>query len=128
MIHQAKGVAAAALIILLSACSTRASDTIPMPAEYGEARIEVRNNNWSAMRVYAVRGTSRFRLGTVTSMDTQVLRIPRALASSSGEIRLIADPIGSREMHVTRNINVLPGQMLSFQIENHLPISSIFVR
>ncbi|CAN5626629.1 hypothetical protein BH23GEM6_BH23GEM6_03600 [soil metagenome] len=128
MIHRTRSTVSAALILLMSACSTRGSDTIPMPREYTDTRVEVTNNNWSAMRVYAVRGTSRFRLGTVTSMDTQVFRLPRAFSGASGEIRLIADPIGSHEMHVTPNINVAPGQMLSFQIENYLPISSLFIR
>jgi len=128
MSRHARPIFSVVLILIMAACSTRDSDTIAMPAEFSEARVEVRNNNWSSMRVYVMRGTTRFRLGTVTSMNTEVFRLPRSFAGASGDIRLIADPIGSRETHITQSVNLGPGRLLSFQIENHLAISTVSVR
>lgn len=86
--------------------------------------VRVTNNNWSTMTVYAVQGTSRFRLGMVTSMSTAVLRIPASILASASGLRLLADPIGGSETFQTPAIHVSPGDEVQLDLQNHLPISS----
>ena len=50
------------------------------------------------------------------------------MMAQSGNLRLVADPIGSRERHTSQPVTIWPGQRVEFRIENNLPISSIAVR
>lgn len=89
--------------------------------------IRVANNNWSDITVYVLRAGNRVRLGTVTSMGAGVFRMPDTLLRSSGNVQLVVDPIGSRQVFVTPSIQFFPGQEIDFQVENHLPTSSVSV-
>jgi len=88
--------------------------------------VRVTNNNWSNMNVFAVRGTTRYRLGMVTSMATQVFRLPAALAGAGG-VRLLADPIGGSEQFLTPAVYVRSGEEVKLELQNQLQISSISV-
>jgi hypothetical protein len=126
MLHNSRIAATAALILLVGACSTKDSRNHAALPE-AQTRVEVTNHNWSDMRVYVVRAGNRFRLGTVSTMGTQIFQLPRALASYHGGLQLVADPIGSREFHVTQPLSIAPGQLVSFKIENHLAVSTVSV-
>ena len=121
--------ATAAVALTLTACA--GGKTVrngPLPPEGKVSNVEVRNNNWSDMNVYVERNGMRQRLGTVTSMASRRFQIPRAFLTSTGAVRLVADPIGSQDRHVTPPVQVWPGQTVAFTIENHIAISSITVR
>ena len=115
------------LCLSLSACSLRGSQRDAAAREPVKTRVSVTNHNWSDMRIYVVRAGNRFRLGTVSSMRTQVFSLPSNLSQTSGGVQLLADPIGSRERHVTPMLNINPGQLVNFKIENHLAISSVSI-
>jgi hypothetical protein len=120
-----------ALVIALSAgaCAGNSGPQDgPLPPRGNTATVRVTNNNWADMNVYAERGGMRLRLGTVTTMATRAFKLPRTLMNGNGNVRLVADPIGSRESHVTSPVQVWPGQTVAFRIENHIAISSITVR
>lgn len=89
--------------------------------------VRVTNNNWSNMTVYAVRGSTRLRLGMVTSMATQVFRLPAALANGAGGVRLLADAIGGNEQFLTPAVQVSRGEEVKLEIHNQLQISSVSV-
>ncbi len=127
MIRTARVSSALVAGLLISACASGGPRSGALSPERTQTRVEVSNQNWSDMRIYAVRGGSRFRLGMVSSMSTQVFRLPRTLANGSEGIQLIADPIGSREMHMTQRLTITPGQLVSFRVENHLAISSVSI-
>jgi hypothetical protein len=91
------------------------------------AQVEVKNNNWANIAVYLVRSGMRTRLGMVTSMKTEIFRIPRALLGGTEDVRLVADPIGSSEVYTTPAVQVWPGQTVALTLENHLAISSVAV-
>jgi hypothetical protein len=126
-------ITAVAVVTLAGACApatnSLASDDIGDLAPRGRAAttLEVENNNWATMNVYALRGSSRVRLGTVTSMSRAVFRIPASLLNAAGDVRLMADPIGSSNTHVTPSIQVNPGERIEFTIQNHLATSSVSV-
>lgn len=91
------------------------------------AVLHVENYNWMDVVVYAVQGTSRIRLGQVTTMGSADFRIPERFLSSSDNVRLLVDPIGSTEGYMTDAIVVRDGQRVSFSVQNALQFSSVQV-
>lgn len=71
--------------------------------------LRVRNQGFLDVNVYAVRGSQRVRLGTVTGNSTQVLRIPGFLMNGITPLRFIADPIGNQRTPTSDEIVVTPG-------------------
>jgi hypothetical protein len=118
-----------AIAATTGACAPAASgfDNAPGPQGGPAATVEVENNNWADMTVYVLRGGSRVRLGMVTSMGKSVFRIPASLLNTSGDVRLLADPVGSRDTYTTPIIQVNPGERIEFNIENHVAISNVSV-
>lgn len=124
--HAVKQLAVAmALAASTTACTSGrpGSGLVPERA----ALVQVTNNNWADMVVYAVRGSSRHRLGTVTSMQTERFPLPRSLSLNTGSIALLADPVGSTSTYSTGPIHVVPGQVVDFTIQNNIRISSYAV-
>lgn len=92
-----------------------------------QVRVKVTNHNWSDMRIYvASRAGSKSRIGFVTSMTTQELRIPRS-AIGAGPVYLVADPIGGEPYVFPAAIDPGPGDWIEFTVQNNLPISTISV-
>ncbi|HUE95618.1 MAG TPA: hypothetical protein VMN39_03115 [Longimicrobiaceae bacterium] len=114
------------LAVALGGCSMKNQpQTEPESGELAEARVNVMNNNWLDMVVYAERGGMRIRLGTVTSMTREMLTIPQNVLVSSSGIRLIASPIGSSANYATYPFDVWPGDTVEFKIENNLGTSNV---
>jgi hypothetical protein len=114
--------------IVATACASADADR-PRPAPAGNDRavVEVTNHNWLDVNIYAVRSGQRARLGTVGSMMTERFTIPDAMVNS-GEVRLMAAPIGSPRVHRTDPILVLAGDVIRWNVENRLAHSSYSVR
>lgn len=118
------------LVLTLGACASRegpATGPLPPGAQEQEARVQVTNNNWSDMTVYAVRDGHRVRLGTVTSMATQIFDLPRAILGAAANVQLVANPIGGRSSIRTPPVSVWPGQTVQFMIENQPGLSNTSV-
>jgi len=118
-----------ALVLFVSGCAAGGQRPAALQAGGSDVPVvEVTNNNWSDVVVYAVRETGpRVRLGMVTSMGTQVLRLPQGIVNTIGGIRLVASPIASSSQFQTEPMNVWPGQTIELRIENHLGISTVQV-
>ncbi|HEX8242087.1 MAG TPA: hypothetical protein VF541_01280 [Longimicrobium sp.] len=97
------------------------------PSSSASATLHVENFNWMDVVVYAVQGTRRIRLGQVTSMGSGNFRIPERFLSSSENVRLMVDPVGSTEGYMTEGIAVRDGQRVSFSVQNALQFSSVQV-
>jgi len=118
----------AGIALVAPGCSSSARPANgPLPRDV-QTTVRVSNQNWSDMVVYALSNGLRVRLGTVTSMSTRRLAVPKHLLTASGEFRLAADPIGAPQGFVTQPIQVYPGSRIEFTIQNNLPISSYSVR
>lgn len=118
----------ALIALALSACaSTSEVKNGPQRSAAPSAIVQVTNNNWADMNVYMLRAGMRVRLGTVTTMGSRRFQVPKSMMSASGEVRLIADPIGSRGQFTTAPVQFWPGQTVDFKIENHIAVSSIAV-
>lgn len=114
---------------LAGACAPGGGTPAYAPEMGGPERTTVRveNNNWSNMTVYLLRGTTRYRLGMVTSMTSRVFRVPPSLMGGVSDVRLMVDPLGSHQTFTTPNIQVNPGEEIEFNVQNHLAISSVSV-
>ena len=89
--------------------------------------LTVTNNNWLDVNVYAIRGSTRVRIGHVTGNGIAQLRIPRHLVVA-GQVRLMADPIGSNDRYISEPISLDPDQRLQLNVAPAMSMSSYAVR
>jgi hypothetical protein len=83
----------------------------------GSATLEVRNQSFSDMRIYAIRsGAERVRLGVVNGNSTGTLVIPGYLIAGLPSIRFLADPIGGNRTPVSEEISVRAGDLVQLTI------------
>ncbi len=88
--------------------------------------IHVVNNNWLDMRVYAIVGSVRYRLGTVNGLGRETLKVPTSVVSIGNDLRLVAVPIGQRSANFAPVMFVSPGDDLEYRIESRLALSNLF--
>ena len=93
-----------------------------------ESTVTVTNHNWLDVKVYVVRGSSKFRLGTVTSLTTARLRLPGAIASGGSDFRLRVELIGSSESYTTEILLFDRGDHVDWVINSHLSMSHYSIR
>lgn len=78
--------------------------------------VQVQNQGFTDMVVYAVNGGQRIRLGLATGHATKTFSIPRHLVRGAGQIRFLADPIGGNRTPVSEELTVLPGDIVTLTI------------
>ena len=78
--------------------------------------IEVVNHNWADMRIYLARGEIRTLLGVVSSGRGATFSAPRDMAAPGLELRLVADPVGSRQVFESDSFLAEPGQTVEWTI------------
>ena len=91
------------------------------------ATLFVENHNWSDVVIVALHNGQRTRLGTVTAASSKSFVFPRHLLGDLGQIRLIADAIGSRDQETTEVIVLRPGTRVTWTLEDSLTRSSLTV-
>jgi hypothetical protein len=124
---QAALVAIVITTLLVGCSSSRSESPGVMPPLDETVQIEVTNNNWSDMTVYVWHGSTRRRLGIVTTGNTGRFRLPVRLVMMYG-LRLEADPIGGSRSYRSQSIQVHGGERVVVSIENRLVLSSLWVR
>ena len=117
-------VAFTALVSSTPGCGSFSSRN-PAPAK-SEVSVEVENHNWSDITIYLLAGGLPQRLGMVTSLRTAVLAFPSQRLNTSGGVRLRALPVAGAS-YTTESILVLPGQTITWTLENVLDHSSLTV-
>ena len=116
------------LLLGIQGCTVPAERSGAGPTRESRVVVVVTNHNWADMAVYAARGGARFRLGTVSSMETERFYLPSHITSGAATgIRLLADPIGSAAVFSTQPISVSSGQWIEFTIQNAINLSSFAV-
>lgn len=90
-------------------------------------RVRVENQNWNTIHVYILAGGQSRSLGQLSSQNTEEYEVPSQIMGSRREIRLVADPIGSREGFVTDRILVNPGDRVRWTLAQPLVHSHILV-
>lgn len=80
------------------------------------AVVQVDNQGFLDMTVYAVRSAQRVRLGVATGNQKTDLNIPSVLITGLTPLRFIADPIGGQRASVSQEITVAPGDTVVLTI------------
>jgi hypothetical protein len=78
--------------------------------------VQVDNQGFLDMTVFAVRSSQRLRLGTAPGNGKTNLTIPPVIVSGLTSLRFIADPIGGRRASVSQEITVAPGDTVVLTI------------
>ena len=103
------------------------ADVVPVGAGHTGVTLTVTNRNSRDIRVFLVRSSNRYRLGTVTSLNEQQFDLPDQLLVSGSRISLQVEIIGSSESVSTEQIRVEPGLVIEWVIETSLSRSNYFV-
>lgn len=108
-------IAFALLLLGASACKTfsRGSDDA---GQNQPTVLQVDNQGFLDMNVYAARNSQRVRLGTATGSGKTNFTIPPSLVSGLTALHFIADPIGGRRASVSQEITVAPGDTVVLTI------------
>ena len=123
-----------AVVLAASACGAFGRQPgAPDPVSDGgeqprDFAVQVTNNSWSAIHVYVVAGGQWESLGLVASQNTADYEVSRSRLGGRGEIRLVADPVGSTQGYFSDPILVEPGDRVEWTLQNNLSLSSVFVR
>jgi len=105
----------------LSGCASEPGpQTAPLPPVREPARLVVENHSTSEMRIYAVAGGRRVRLGSVTGGRTQTLRIPESLIGNGRDLIFEADPLAGRQAAASFRIFVAPGDEIYMTVPSHV--------
>lgn len=113
-----------------SACtgSHTPDDPAAEPAADRGMILFVDNHNFLDVRVFLLTDGDRLKIGTVPSLSKRVFRVTEADLGGALELRLLADPIGSRDSFSTQAIPVQPGAIIEWQVEKDIRFSSILLR
>jgi hypothetical protein len=104
----------ASIVIGAGACNAfRHGDTTSTTAP---TTLQVDNQGFVDMTIYAVRSVQRIRLGTAPGNRKTDLTIPPALLGGLTTLRFIADPIGGARPSVSEQITVAPGDTVGLMI------------
>ncbi len=130
-----------AMVALLgtTACATagQAAPGTPSPNEAPTAQaskvarrpqiaVEVTNNNFNDVNVYALEGGMYQRLAMVPSMDSVNVKLP-SYADMTGGVRLLVSPIGGSYSFFTGQILVSPGDSIRLNVANPIGLTNWFV-
>jgi hypothetical protein len=88
--------------------------------------VEVESHNWSDVTVYLLAGGLPQRLGMVTALGQASFEFPSQRLHTSAGVRLRALPVAGKPF-TSETILVLPGQVISWTLENKLEASSFSV-
>ena len=118
-------ITAAALLVFSAGCTSTSRLSPPSDAV---TTVIVRNNNFNDMNVYIISiGGARTRLGFAPGETTTSLVLP-ASATSSGSVRIVADPVGGTVVARSGELSVNPGDTIDFTIEQNVALSMATVR
>ncbi len=112
--------ATAAGSVAATGCARHAETDVSPNAE---TSVEVVNNNFSDMDVFALRpGTNRIRLGTVTGHSSQTFTLPKQIVAW-GQVRVFGVPIGGFGVARSGTLQIGPGEKIVFTVQQDLAMS-----
>jgi hypothetical protein len=120
--------AGTAALLAVSGCgllSSRKPTASEAPTR-GQVSVAVESHNWNDITVYLVAGGLPQRLGMVNALGRATFDFPSHRLNTSAGVRLRALPVAGRAF-TTETILVMPGQVISWTLENRLDASSFSV-
>ncbi|MEP6494039.1 MAG: hypothetical protein ABJF01_15255 [bacterium] len=106
---------AAALLIVVAACSHNNQPDTDFDPRPDPIPIRVTNENFLDMNVAVVAGGASRRLGPVNGNSTAQFKINWSVVNGQS-IYLTATPIGGQGLARSAALNVSPGQMIDFKV------------
>lgn len=79
---------------------------------------KVSNDSWYNIQVYVVDSGRRQQLGSVASYQSSTFEIPRDMVNTSGQIQMLADPVGSTTNYRSSPVLIGPGQVVKWTVQN----------
>jgi len=122
---------AAVTLLMASACGGRQGPrylSTRGPEGSRQIRVEVVNDNFLDMGVFVMEGSMNFRLGDVTGKSSATFSLDLDMISPSQGLRLLADPVGSRDAYLSDPVTVNPGTIVVFNIAPALSQSYVTLR
>ena len=107
--------AASLALLVLAACNGLRHGSGAMDPN-APTVVQVDNQAFLDMAVYAVRSSQRVRLGTANGNRKTNLTVPPGLISGLTPLRFVADPIGATRASVSEEITVAPGDTVVLTI------------
>lgn len=99
--------------LLAAACTGRGKDS---PRATEVTSVQVDNQAWLDVNVYALNGGQRSRLGTVTAHAQRTFRLPDSIVGVGRALRFLVDPVGSNAQGTSFEIYVSPGQQVRLTV------------
>jgi hypothetical protein len=89
--------------------------------------VSVANHNVLDIDVLVAVGNTKNRLGTVVTSQNQDFDLPDQAVGTS-QVRMVAEPVGSREAFVSEPLTVSDGERVTLDVATHLPQSTVRVQ
>lgn len=114
---------AALSLVLAAGCATAGQGAESgQPAPNPEPRVQVQNDNWADVTVYAIRDGSSIRLGNVMAGTSAVFAVPDAVLQAP-DAHFLVEPLASRVAYVSPSI--LWDQDMTLRVANDLSQSTL---
>ena len=110
-----RSIAFALVLSSIAACNAFSHGS-PSADQNQATVVQVDNQGFLDMDVFAVRSGQRVRLGLAPGNSKTNFTIPKTLVSGLTPLRFIADPIGGRRASVSQEITVAPGDTVVMTI------------
>jgi len=103
-----------ALALSLSACAHHVAPAAngPQPDTY----VNVDNQGFTDMDIYAISGGQRIRLGTAIGVKKSRFKLPGFLLGGGQQVRFLARPIAGNRSPVSEQITIQPGEDVTLTI------------
>lgn len=102
---------------LLAGCGAAGGDDLsPDPRVTDRTVVDVDNQGFLDMTVYAVDGIQRVRLGVAQGHTVTPLTIPTHMIQGTAALRFYGDPVGANNTPVSDEIVVYPGDQMTLII------------
>ncbi|MBC7790943.1 MAG: hypothetical protein H7Z74_13435 [Anaerolineae bacterium] len=99
-------------------CKRPKPDMDQAPQEFTDIPLEVENRSFLDVTVYLLQQGNRQRLGMASGASTTTVMIRKQfLIGYSGELRFIADPVGSPNTIVSDAISIRPGEHIHWTLD-----------
>jgi hypothetical protein len=118
--------ACAALLVVNAGCGLFSSSHPSRVNTGSPVIVEVESHNWNDITVYLITGGLPQRLGMVTALGHATYKFSAHRLNTGGDLRLRALPVAGRGF-TSETILVMPGQVITWRLENELDTSSLSV-
>jgi hypothetical protein len=126
--YQLAGLVLTGLLVTGCARHKQLSEDVGPICATAAATLYVSNDNWLDMNILIQRGGSRYRLGNVSSLSSAVFELPANVIGATGDLQVVADPIGSRYEYVSDLIIITAGHtIIDLRVDNIIDHSTVSV-